>query len=463
MAIKLLDADFYFIAPFSIADFKAFENDFNTKTNKWLPKSDSNNNALRNFIPSFLGEDEATEFPMKRGLAFRGRLQQSGDKTLSSLKGCLQFYSPKGLPLQEDNKLFEISSNEVVVHIAPDRKTGLAYIRLKSVSPLSLDEAVFYNYHLHKIDRKQIPHIYTQDKNKEWQTTEGRQTLLEIISGMLPKNSYALINEARFISAVYLRIDVSEHPDEVLLINQLTRLSLAKGEKYQITNYDCIGVTKLFDNIWAHSSSEGLATFVLSKEPANEAPFFRDFGDGSFRKSYFPLFLTAILADNCLKEALRHLDTIADDIEEQDRLRELHLIQTFEPSNYVHLNKFMESIIRNRQFEVKYQAVLESIEARKVRNESIRLNQEKEKQLQQEKRDRTINYLLGFIGIGQVVFAILELAGAETIFGEFWARSRGLMTISIIFVSIFSVLIVLIVAYLFKITSPRSKSDHPHE
>ena len=59
-----------------------------------------------------------------------------------------------------------------------------------------------------------------------------------------------------------------------------------------------------------------------------------------------------------------------------------------------------------------------------------------------EKRIRAIEQLVGFIGVGQVVFAILQLIGAERILGENCANSRFVATTSQIVSILFFCLIV---------------------
>lgn len=265
-------------------------------------------------------------------------------------------------------------------------------------------------------------------KDGEWVCTPGRATLVEIIDGKLPENAFEYACHDRFILSTLLRLDTSDNPDEAEISDSLVRLGLAEDRKYKTSAEAYAKVKRLFDNIMTYASNEALATFVLSPDAENESEFITDFNNKAFNKSYLPLYLAAILADNCLKSALRQLDTIADDPDEQDRLREARIIYSFEPAQYTHLNKLMESIRAYRQFELKYEAVTQSVEARRIRNESISLKLDEEARkveeadrkleekriAQQEKtqarRDRFMNLLLGFIGIGQVVFAVLQLA-----------------------------------------------------
>ena len=324
------------------------------------------------------------------------------------------------------------------------------------------------NYQLHKSDRQQSPKIYMKGQDGEWVCSPGRATLVEIINGMLPENAFEYAYRDRFISSTLLRLDTSDNPDEAEISDSLVRLGLAEDHKYKTSAEASSKVRRLFDNIMTYASNEALATVVLSPDPDNEREFITDFNKKAFNKSYLPLYLAAILADNCLKSALRHLDTIADNPDEQDRLREARMVYSFEPAQHTHLNKLMESIRADRQFELKYEAVTQSVEARRIRNESRRLKLEEEarkleeaaRRLEEERvarqeaaqarRDRFMNLLLGFIGIGQVVFAVLQLAGANYIFGRSDRADSIVQYLSFTLSVVFIGLIIWLIIYLLK-------------
>lgn len=436
MPVKVLDADFYFIAPIYINDWAAFEKEFKNKS-KWTSRLGKGKGSLKNFLSCFLGEKEPLEFPMQTGAAYNGLLHGSDNAALKSINGQLKFKSAKDKPLEAgDDISFIIASNAIVLHVAPNHKCATVYINLKCMSDITLGQAVSLNYQLHKSDRQQTPQIYMENSDGEWICTPGRATLVEIISGMLPENAFEYASRDRFITSTLLRLDTSDNPDEAEITDSLVRLGLAEDHKYKTTTDASSRIKRLFDNIMTYASTEAFATIVRSPYPDYESEFIKDFNNKAFNKSYLPLYLAAILADNCLKSALRHLDTIADDPDEQDRLRESRMIYSFEPANHTHLNTLMKSIRIDRHFEMKYEAVTQSVEARRIRNESRRLKLEEEtrkleevaRRLEEERlarqeaaqarRDRYMNLLLGFIGIGQVVFAVLQLAGANYIFGQ---------------------------------------------
>lgn len=468
MPVKVLDADFYFIAPLYINDWDAFEEEFKN-TSKWTSRLGKGKGSLKNFLSCFLGEKEPLEFPMQPGLAYNGLLQCSGNAALKSINGQLKFKSAKDKPLEAgDDIFFTIASNAIVINVSPNHKCATVYINLKCKSDITLAQAVSLNYQLHKTDRKQTPKIYLENSDGEWVCSPGRASLLEIIKGMLPENAYEFAYSERFISSTVLRLDTSDNPPRDEINDSLVRLGLSEDHKYKIPVEAFSKVKNLFDNIMTYASTEALAAVVLSPDPDHESEFIEDFNNKAFNKSYLPLYLAAILADNCLKSALRHLDTIADDPDEQDRLREARMIYSFEPAQHTHLNKLMESIRADRQFELKYEAVTQSVEARRIRNESRRLKLEEEarkleeaaRRLEEERvarqeaaqarRDRFMNLLLGFIGIGQVVFAVLQLAGANYIFGRSDNADSVVKYFSLILSLIFFGLIIWLIIYLLK-------------
>lgn len=469
MPVKVLDADFYFIAPLYINDWAAFEKEFENKS-KWTSRLGKGKGSLKNFLSCFLGEKGPQEFPMQAGSAYNGLLQGSDNAALKSLNnGRLKFKSAKDKPLDAgDDILFTIESDAIVLNVAPNHKCATVYINLKCRSEITLGQAVSLNYQLHKSDRQQSPKIYMKGQDGEWVCSPGRATLVEIINGMLPENAFEYAYRDRFISSTLLRLDTSDNPDEAEISDSLVRLGLAEDHKYKTSAEASSKVRRLFDNIMTYASNEALAAVVLSPDPDHESEFIEDFNNKAFNKSYLPLYLAAILADNCLKSALRNLDTVALDPDEQDRLREARMIYSFEPAQHTHLNKLMDSIRTDRYFELKYESVTQSVEARRIRNEKERLELEKsereaeEKALKlekeridreeklQAKRDRFMNILLGFIGIGQVVFAVLQLAGANFILGQSTGMNTGVRYTSLVLSAVFFGLIIWLLIYIFK-------------
>ncbi len=488
MPIKVIDADFYFIAPLYINNWEAFEKEFQN-TSKWTNRLDESKGSLKDFLSCFLGEKESDEkesdekksgekkfleFPMQAGKAYNGLVQRSDNEALKSINGEFKFKNSKGKPLDAgDDIFFTMASNAIVLHVSPNHKCAIAYIRLKCKSAITLDQAVSLNYQLHTSDRKQTPRLYMKDAEGEWVCTPGRVSLIEIIKGMLPDDAYDFAYPDRFISSSVVRLDTSDNPDQKEITDSIVRLGQAEGHKYKITDEACSKVYNPFDNIRTYASTEGFVTVVLSPDPKHEKNFIETFNNDAFIKSYLPLYLAAILADYCLTSALRYLDIIADDIEEQDRLREACMVYKLLPAHFTHLNRVMENIRADRQFDLKYGFVIQSVEARRIRNESQRLKleeearkaeeearatEEKARKLEEQRmaqleksqarRDRFMNLLLGFIGIGQVVFAVLQLAGAKDIFGKGGAADSVVQYSSFILSIIFIGLIIWLIIYL---------------
>lgn len=124
------------------------------------------------------------------------------------------------------------------------------------------------------------------------------------------------------------------------------------------------------------------------------------------------------------------------------------------PSQYEHLNKLMSHITCDRSFEDKYSIIHESIVSRREQIEFQRLQLEKEqynlameKKESEERRNQTISYLLGFIGVGQVIFAILDLCGASRILGSSFAGGLTIRILAIVLSFAFVVAIFYYIVY----------------
>lgn len=479
LKLPVLNADFYLIAPINILNWEVFEQELSNKNIKadkekdkageenkdvlkWVPKTNANSYIIRNHISVFLGEADSNELPMERGFAFKGSLQRSKNKKLSRFNSEVTFRTPKNEPLIDKGKDAETKftiDDEIVIHVAPNKKCALVYIVVRCEN-ITLDDAVEYNYKLHKTDDNQSPKIICKEENRPSGDStvdeqERCETLIQIITAMLPDDkSYSFVNKSRFIPATCVTIDASsiqennqKDSSQKAGVNALTYMGLAESIKYNITTKDKERVSKLFENIWTYSSNEGFAAiqFYIEQPNSRREPF--KVRNSAFAQSYLPIYLTALLADTCLKSSLLHLDKVADDVDEQDRLRESRFVWHFEPSIHKHLIQLNKDVYENRNMDVKYKAVAESVEARRIRNESQRIQMEKEEHRRQEKRDRKLEFLLGFIGVGQVIFAIVELIGIKEIWGEQWEYVDCAIRITKIVICIFVALIVYFVIY----------------
>jgi len=424
--IHVISAEYYLIAPFRINDWSSFSTNL---PNIWKPFHSYNERSIKEHVANYLGYIESSyNSLLSSGIAYEGNLQSSNDKNLTSWKGTITLCTADG---EEHPKAKQLLSpdNIVAMHIAPNRKSGLAMIKLKS-SGGSLADVVTTNYYLHKTDSAQNPYMKLKtgyDKENKQPVFSVRGVLLDIFKKMLPNGSYEWENPARFVTASYVQIDTSSNKDIKEIQKQLALLGQAKDGTYLLSARTIDDSVELYQNIWTYASAEGFACIVLNDTPGNEPQFIRD-SSSTFEKSYLPLFLTNVIADTVYSNALRNLDLVASDINEQNKIRETRLVIALSASHYEHLNRLLSCCRAGRNLEEKYSSIVECIEARRMQLERERLEIEKTQQdaeqsrrKQEEDRDRSINYILGFIGIGQVIFAILQMTGVNSIFGKSFA------------------------------------------
>lgn len=451
-SIPVVEAEYCLIAPFRITDWKEFNSHL---PSFWMPNQTYKQYSLKKHIACYLGYVDSDQSDIvASGCAYVGDLQKSGDKSLTSWKGEIRFCKEGGSD-HPDATLPVSPSNLVLLHIAPNRKCGLVLIQLNSIKDKggNLKDAVSMNYYLHKSDSSQSLWMKMKtglDKESRTPIFEVRGTLLNVFEKLLPATQYyTWENAARFITATYVQIDSSQKPDPVEVKSSLARLGQAKNEAYQITSESQNKATILFDNFWTYSSPEGFACIVWNQNPQEKESQFIQNSYNTFEQSYLPMYLTTVIADSVLTNALRNLDSVASDIHEQDRIRETRLAITLSSSHYEHLTRLLELCKSGRNFEDKYAAITDCIDARRAQLERERHDMEKaqqklaeEERLADEKRDKMINYLLGFIGSGQVIFAILQLSGVTDIFGNAFSKGLCGQVISVIFSALFLGLII---------------------
>lgn len=468
MSAKVLNSDFYFICPLIITDWAVFKENIEHKM--WTEYSKYRSYSIKPLLASFLGATKAQDFPISCGLQFRGEIQNCGNTLFASFhneKKSFVFIDKKGTQIQGIGGPYNLSST-VQLYVSPNKSHALYLLKLTTESISSLTEVENAAYVLHKTDHKQTPFICSDGINTG-------KNLRNIIEETLPHSGYSWESDSRFISATYVRLDASKYFDLKEVYNALIRLSLCKDQKYNIPESESKRVLPVFDNILTSSSREGFASIAISRDPEHELPFIVDFG-ATFEQSYLPLYLATTMVDQVYVGAIRNMEQIAMSVKEQDYLREARLVLVIPPSPYEHLNKQMEQILQGRNLNEKYETIRDSIISRKEQIEYERLQIEKENQRialtkkeedekvrreieeKREVRDRRINFLLGFIGIGQVVFAILQLLGASNVMGNSVANSQALNVASIVMLAIFAALIVYLLVRLF--TEVRVKSDN---
>ena len=449
MDIKVLDAEYYFISPIWITDWDLFEQ--NLLPPMWRNNEKNRSYSIKPLLSCFLGKAESEEFPINPGVFLCGDLQQSGDKSLSRLNNAeISYVNRKGNPYEGITDYYSLDSKIDLV-IASNKRCALLLIHLSSKTK-SLSEAVKTVYTLHKTDHQQTPFLCVDRVRMDI-------TLKDLVLSTLPKGGFSLENESRFITASYIRVDASSKEFPIDDVNSaLIRLSLSKDMNYRISKQELGNVLPVFDNVLVGSSREGFSTIVLSKDPEHEIDFIKDFSD-TFEKSYLSIYLAVALAERVYLSVLRNIDEVAVSTKEQDCFREARLVLSIAPSQYEHLNKLMSHILYDRSLEDKYSIIHESIVSRREQIEFQRLQIEKEqynlameKKESEERRNQTISYLLGFIGVGQVIFAILDLCGASRILGSTIA---GGLTIRILAIVLSLAFLVAIFYYI--IYSVRSK------
>lgn len=461
MSTKVIKADYYFIAPIRVTDWALFSQEFD-ENKGWSRATDANEFSLKEQIVDFLGmkKKEGVKSLVAAGEKWTRELQKSGNKAaFSYYKGDIELYSEVSVkdakgnvidrvlePLANCNKKL-VPGLVLELYIAPNKKNALAVIKLSLPKDTicSFEDVVNTSYHLHKTDTfdpnkkigsYQAPIIFVKtgyDKDKKldiYEYREGCLTLAHVLKAALPSAGYELDNVARFHTATFVKIDASADAiNDNKLTEDLVHLGQLKDYNYDISQEERNNVVHLFENIWTYNSLEGFAC-VVKCHGASDPDFIVN-SENTFEKSYLPLFLTTLMAEMTYTSALRHLNDVARSSKEQDRLREARLSVTLSVSHYDHLNRLMKSLLRNRDFDAKYQAIQSSIDSRKMKLENER------------------NLLLGFIGIGQVVFAILQLLGAEYVMGFSVANSRALDIASIVMSSVFTALIIYLLIRLF--------------
>ena len=458
-------ADFYIVFPFYVTNWDSFSQGLSS-AGIWEPVTNPSRQTLKNVINSYLGEDAPREFPLQAGMAYLGKLHKSSNRSLSSFTGEVAFKNARGELIFKNGDLVRSfwPEFEIGLHIAPNRHSGVAVFCL-STGNCSLKEAVEINYAIQKCDDELMPTLCSF-RGGDWISCPGRSTLKELFMSTLPE-AVAPDNEARFLMASCVMVDTSGGRDDNSLRDGLTRLGLVQGWSYNIDDKEKQRCQNLFENIWTYASHEGFATIAMTPDVTKEK-FFGDF-HARFPKSYLPIYLANILAEMTYRSALGKLDMVALSPDEQDRIQETRVMLGFEPSPYTHLIRLMDSIKTVWHFDEKFDVIMSSIGARIARLEVERLKVEKTNQqlaiqrkaeaeeatkrrdeemarekAAREKRDRDINILLGFMGIGQVVFGILQLLGVETIGGLRVATSPVLKIISIVLSAAFFILIMVI-------------------
>lgn len=434
---EISKASFYFISPFQIKDRGLFLSEFEKLG--WQSVNTYSKHSVTKEMATFLGWEQngKEEFPNEKGFAFQLNRFSSNIKELKSLNGKLVAINRKNSIMENIGETFEMDSI-IRLHLSPGYDCGLIIIKFLS-SKLTLEEAANFNYYFHKKDRKQSLRIMRKPsrlaEDAFQKSMEESKTISELLELCLPdKSLYYFENQYRFITATCLLLKNPPASESEGYKRVLTQIAMAKNAGYQLAPDTTKDVLKVFDNIWAYASIEGFAVLAFEEESdITDDTFIKNF-TSTFEVSYLPNYLLVLLVESLFMHALRNIDEVSVNLHMQDRLRTARLILTLSTSHYDHLKRLIEFITSQFLFDKKYTFILESIQSRK---EEI----ERNANVREEKYEKNINLLIGIIGIGQVIFAIIELIGVNTIFGVAFAEGLGAWWIAMLSSIIFLFLI----------------------
>lgn len=294
--------------------------------------------------------------------------------------------------------------NVIRIHISPDKELALFLLHFRlpqqrSQASQSMSQVESTSYWLHKTD-DQSPTIYV-----EGQAEVSFSTVLGIVSTLIhsPADVASLYHPGRLLTATYVQVSPPEGAtgstaDDYMreIRGHVVSIGQSKDYKYELPE-DSHEVHHLFRNILVHVSPEGFCgTFINAEEKDNTG--FISKSSTTFLKSYLPVFIECVLTDlvstNMLSQKGRRKKNLLT--EQSEQFRELKLMNVMPVSRYSHLQQ-LKSIITGAL------AIQPKIETVSAYLETLR---EQAKQRQ----DNNLNFLIGFMGVGQVVFAILELS-----------------------------------------------------
>lgn len=160
-----------------------------------------------------------------------------------------------------------------------------------------------------------------------------------------------------------------------------------------ISEEDKKDVHNLFDNIFVHASPEGFCGAFRIIDDQQSTKFMQK-SSTTFLKSYLPIYSECVLLDLASFQLInrKHKNNLH---ELSEQFRELKLTQILPISRYSHLLQLKRIINGALSIMPKIESVSNYID-----------NIKEERNRNQE---RMLNSLLGFMGVGQVLFAILGL------------------------------------------------------
>ena len=413
--ILIKEADLYYIVPIHINDYPAFEKGLLAAG--WGRPSDSrfdlyNKEAIYESEAAFLGLHDGTKSPLSQdGIcfvdlgnaapdtalgAFRNAFKQEGRKAGRKLTFSIKKKFSDNSPIWIEGLAF---GDILRIHVSPDRENALMllHLRLKQEEPQPLELLASTNYWLHKADH-QAPAILADGK-----PVPGYETLLSISTCLLnaSPDTACLIHPERLLSAAYIQVPFpkddtgSDHQAfKDNLAGHIVHLGLSKGPFYEISGKEKEKILSLYENIQAYASAEGFCgVFLVDEDKDNSA--FMGKSSTTFLKSYLPIFLASVLVD-FISCGLLERNTKDKLREESERFRELKLLEVMPVSRYTHLQELKCLINSALAIPQKTETVSAYIDTLREHN--------------RQRQETYLNFLIGFMGVGQVAFAILELS-----------------------------------------------------
>lgn len=442
--IQVREADLYFIAPLRIINYSSFE--AGLLKAGWVRPSEFpfdlySKDAIYDSAASFLGmtgKEKVSRVtpgacfvaPAKNDSAtVVGRFKESFSGGNCELSFSNRKHKEEESPVWAD----EIVLGEILrVHVSPDRSTGLFVIHFRRpqfkgksrIPPISIRSIESTNYWLHKTD-DQAPTVFVNGT-----TVAGCNTIVDyanLLCGLAPGIAETLY-PGRLLTATYMQIvrpesysdgDAASFDREV--DTRIMHISQCKGAAYEIVGTETLRTHHLFDNIRVGVSSEGFCGgFIVEKGADNER--YMSKSSTTFLKSYLPVFLESVMLDLMTLRMLEGKDVV--NLKGQDSLfQNLTLGMHMPVSRYTHLQQLKKIMLSVFSVPEKIRTVASYLD-------------DMRKQEEQRNSDR-INLLLGFMGVGQVIFAILQIIGLERVFGEGLPASPWMKAASIACVAVF--------------------------
>ena len=313
--------------------------------------------------------------------------------------------------------------NVLRIHVSPDKTIALFIIHFRlphmGGALQSLQKVQSTNYWLHKTDH-QAPTIYVEGK-----VVTGYETILNIITTLLNSNDdvAALYRPGRLLTATYVQVnpplgmsagDANVFMDKVC--RHVVSIGQSKDHKYEIAE-DNNEAIQLFNNIIVHVSPEGFCgTFINEDEKDNSS--FMSKSSTTFLKSYLPIFIECVLVDLISVNMLSQKGKKDDFRLRVEQFRELKLMSVMPVSRYSHLQQLKSIISDALSIPPKIETVSGYLEM--LREQS------------KQRQESNLNILIGFMGVGQVVFAIIELS-KESHYASSLGWHVAAYTLSIIF------------------------------